>query len=106
MPLSRRYYPEHAPGERCLYGMDFSYVIPPGVGIAQATLKMFTNVAVPQDVTLDWNITGPGIVRGRTIYITLQGGVEGTDYQLRWSATDTDGNIWPRTALLLCAQTS
>ena len=33
-------------------------------------------------------------------------GVDGKDYQLRWSATDTSGNVFPRTALLLCAQTS
>jgi hypothetical protein len=104
MPLSRRYYPEHAPGEKAVYGMDFSYVIPPGVGIAGGSVVIFTN-AVPPQSTLDFQTLMAG-VRGRTIYATLSGGVEGRDYQVRWSVNDTDGNVWPRTALLLCAQTS
>ena len=32
MPLSRRYTPEHPPGEECNFGLHFSLVIPPGVG--------------------------------------------------------------------------
>jgi len=104
MPLSRRYTPEHAPGEQCDYGLDFSFVIPPGVGITTGDLAIFTNVANPVEST-DFTI-GPVTVQGRTIYANLSGGVAGTDYQLRWNATDTDGNSWPRTALVLCAQTS
>lgn len=105
MPLSRRYTPEFAPGESCTIGLDYSYVIPPGVGIAAGELKIFTNVAVPVDVTANWTV-GEVTVRGRTMYAAVSGGVEGTDYQFRWQATDTAGNIWPRTALCLCAQTS
>jgi|SRR5215471_9460788 len=104
MPLSRRYTPEHAPGEQCDYGLDFSFVIPPGVGITTGDLAIFTNVANPVE-SADFTI-GPVTVQGRTIYANLSGGVAGTDYQLRWNATDTDGNSWPRTALVLCAQTS
>jgi hypothetical protein len=104
MPLSRRYTPEFCPGESCMIGLDFSYVIPPGVGISAGALQIFTNVATPVAST-DFTV-GEVTVRGRALYASLSGGVDGTDYQLRWTATDTAGNIWPRTALLLCAQTS
>lgn len=105
MPLSRRYTPEKPPDESCLFGLDYSEVIPPGVGIASGTLSIMTNTVPPKDATADWTI-GAVTVRGRVIYARLSGGKEGTDYQLRWVATDTDGNIWPRTALQLVAQTS
>ena len=105
MPLSRRYTPEHPPGESCLFGMDYSFVLPPGIGISSGTLEIWKNtnpaVAAPSDFTVE------GVQnRGRALYCRVSGGVEGTDYQLRWSATDTEGNVWPRTALVLCAQTS
>jgi hypothetical protein len=45
-------------------------------------------------------------VRGRALYAMLAGGVAGTDYQLKFTAVDTAGNTWPRTALVLCADTS
>lgn len=105
MPLSRRYTPEHPPGEGCNFGLDFSPLIPPGVGVASATLSIFTNTAVPLAADTDW-IKGPVNIRGRQVYCNLAGGINGNDYQLRWTATDTDGNIWPRTTLVLCAQTS
>ena len=104
MPVSRRYTPEHGPGESCVYGYDFSFIVPRGVGLLSGVLKIFTNTADPQPST-DLGV-GPVQVEGRTVYATVGGGAEGTDYQLRWSVTDTDGNVWPRTALVLCAQTS
>ena len=104
MPLSRRYTPEHGPGEKSNYGYDFSFIIPVGVGISTGTLAVYTNVATPA-VSNDFTI-GPVTVSGRALYANLAGGVSGTDYQLRWSATDTDGNIWPRVGLVLCAPTS
>ena len=104
MPLSRRYSPEFPPGEQSVVGMDFSFLVPPGVGLASGALTVWNNVASPVEVT-DFTI-GPVSVRGRAVYATLSGGVAGRDYQLRWVATDTAGNVWPRTALLLCAQTS
>ena len=104
MPLSRRYSPEHAPGESCTFGMDYSFVIPPGVGLASGAVTIWTNVATPVEDG-SWTI-GAVSVLGRVLYASLTGGVEGTDYQIRWVATDTDGNAWPRTALCLCAQTS
>ena len=105
MPISRRYSPEFAPGESSIIGLSFDYVIPKGVGVGSGSLKIFTNVASPVDVTASFTV-GPVTIAGRTLYAAVSGGVDGTDYQLRWSATDSDGNVWPRTALLLCAQTS
>lgn len=104
MPVSRRYTPEHPPGESCLFGLDFSPLIPPGIGIASGVLKVETNV-VPPAPSSDFTV-GPVQVRDRTLYATLTGGTSGVDYRLTWTATDTAGNIWPRTALLLCAPTS
>ena len=105
MPLSRRYTPEFYPGESCTIGLDYSFVIPVGVGIAEADLEIWTNTANPQDADADFEI-GPVSWRGRVVYADISGGVEGRDYQLRWVATDTEGNVWPRTAMMLCAQTS
>ena len=105
MPLSRRFSPEHPPGESCRFGVDFSFVLPVGVGIEQGTLQVLTNTAAPVDASTDWTI-GPVTVRERALYAMLSGGVSGTDYQLVFTATDTAGNTWPRTALVLCAPTS
>ena len=105
MPLSRRYTPEHPPGESCLFGLDFSTILPVGVGLKSGTVQVQTNTATPADASADW-VIGPVGVRGRAIYANLSGGVAGTDYQLRWTAVDTLGNRWPRTALVLCADTS
>ena len=105
MPLTRRYTPEHPPGESCLFGLDYSFVIPPGVGISEGSLSIFTNVVPPVAADADWT-KGAVTIRGRAVYAQLSGGVEGKDYQLRWSCTDTAGNVWPRTTLVLCAQTS
>jgi hypothetical protein len=105
MPLSRRYTPEFPPGESSVIGYDFSFVIPPGVGIERGVLTILTNSATPQPADADFTI-GPIQVRGRAIYCTLTGGVLGADYQLHWTAFDTLGNEWPRTGLLLCAYTS
>jgi hypothetical protein len=105
MPLSRRYRPEHPPGESCSFGLDYSFIIPVGVGIEQGTITIQTNAAEPVAADGDWQI-GAVSVRGRAIYATLAGGVPGVDYQLVWTAVDTQGNVWPRTCLVLCADTS
>lgn len=105
MPLSRRYSPEHPPGESCAFGLDFSPIIPVGVGLSSGALAIFTNTAAPVDASADWTI-GAVTVQGRALYAVLSGGVAGTDYKLLWTATDTMGNIWPRSCLVLCAETS
>jgi hypothetical protein len=105
MPISRRYSPEAAPGETCVYGLDFAPVIPPGVGIAAGKLSIFTNVSPPAAADADWTASAVTWI-DRTLYATLSGGKTGTDYILTWTATDTQGNIWPRSSLLLVAPTS
>jgi len=106
MPLSRRYSPEIAPGEACNIGLDYSPLIPPGIGISSGTLTLWTNSATPSpssDMTI-----GTVTVAGRTVYARINAldVALGKDYQLRWVAIDTAGNVWPRTCLLLCAHTS
>lgn len=105
MPLSRRYTPEKPPEETCFFGMDYSFLIPPGVGIARGSVSVWTNTPGDVQPSADWSV-GPVQVEGRTVFAQLSGGIEGTDYQIRWVVTDTMGNTWPRTALVLCAQTS
>lgn len=105
MPISRRYTPAWAPGEAAIIGMDFSFVIPPGVGIVSGILHFFNNLANPVLADADFTI-GAVTVLGRVLYAPISGGHEGTDYRVQWTATDTSGAIWPRTALMLCAPTS
>lgn len=115
MPLSRRYTPEWAPGERSIIGMDFSSVIPPGVGIVSGNLAILANSADLPIAQSDF--TGPpdpnnpttaflATVHDRSVYVQMAGGVSGRDYQLYWAVTDTNGNFLRRTALMLCAPTS
>lgn len=106
MPLSRRYTPEIAPGESSIFGMDFSTVVPPGVGLSSGSLALQTNTAPPAATS---NLTAGAVsVHDRMLYakVTAAAGAAGSDFQLLWTATDTDGNVWPRTALVLCAPTS
>jgi hypothetical protein len=105
MPLTRRYTPEHPPGESCNFGLDYSFVLPKGVGITAGSLSIWSNTVAPAPADSDWT-AGPVAIQGRVIYATLTGGIEGKDYQLRWNCTDSRGNTWPRTTLVLCAQTS
>jgi hypothetical protein len=105
MPVTRRYTPEHPPGENCSFGIDMSFVIPVGASIESGTLAIQTNTANPVDASADWTI-GAVQVRGRAVYAMLAGGVSGTDYQLVWTVLDTQGNTWVRTCLVLCAPTS
>lgn len=102
---AKRYYPDHPSTELCYFGMDLSAVVPPGVGLVSGELAIFTNVANPVAADGDWTV-GTVEVHGRSIYALLTGGVLGTDYQLRWTATDSVGSVWPRMALILCAETS
>jgi hypothetical protein len=108
MPLSRRYSPELAPGETSVFGMDFSMVIPPGVGIARGVLFIYNAADGPAAGAADDVTAGAVTVQDRTLYATVTSvaGAAGIDYGLIWTATDTDGNVWPRTALVLCAPTS
>lgn len=104
MPLTRRYSPEHPPNENCLFGMDFSFVLAPGAAIVSGQLDILVNEAPPV-ATTDWT-AGDVQIEGSFVYARLTGGIEGVDYQIRWTITDSDGNTFQRTALVLCALTS
>jgi hypothetical protein len=105
MSITRRYTPNFAPGEASIIGMDFSYVIPPGVGIVSGSLHFFNNLSVPVAADSDFDI-GTVLILGRVLYAAISGGSIGKDYQVVWTAVDTTGAIWPRTALMGCAPTS
>jgi hypothetical protein len=85
--------------------MDYSFLVPPLVGLASGSVEIWTNTPGDVQPSFDWTV-GPVLIEGRTVYAELSGGIEGTDYQIRWIVTDTDGNVWPRTGLVLCSQTS
>ena len=102
--VNGRYRPPHPLTEACEFGISYDYVLPAIVSLASGTLTIATNTVPPKPST-DWTI-GTVEVRGRSLYATLTGGVDGTDYQLNWVAVDTEANTWPRTALCLCAATS
>ena len=117
MPLSRRYTPSHHPGDLVSIGLDFSTVLPVGVGIQEPgvdaqdppdgtpRLEILANFNPPADASADWTI-GDVLVSGRAVYTVIAGGQDGVDYLLRWTITDTLGNVWTRTALMQCAVTS
>jgi hypothetical protein len=105
MPLSRRYTPEKPPSETSIFGMDFSAIIPPSVGIISGALDILHNTVPATEASSEWTV-GAVTVRGRVLYASLGGGVNGTDYQLVWTAQDTQGNVWPRVGLCLVAETS
>lgn len=101
MPLSRRYQPEHDAFDACYFGMDFSPIIPPGVGITNVLLHFFTNVVESQLADADFTILDGPTWSGRIAYAKITGGKYGTDYQLQWTVVDTEGTVWNRVALVL-----
>ena len=104
MSINNRYYQPHPAGQSLVYGMDFSNILPPGVTIAQGTV-LFQYNTVPPTTAVDISAAGLPI-EGRRLYATITGGTAGRDYRLNWQGTDSLGNIWNRTVLLLCASTS
>lgn len=103
MALGNRYFPPHPPGESCRFFLDYSPILPLGVVISDGDLDIVTNTN-PVQAQSDWT-QGDIEIFGRRVYCQCSGGVEGTDYQLRWTVTDSLGNTWPRTTLVLCAET-
>jgi hypothetical protein len=108
MPISRRYTPELAPGETSVFGMSFEYVIPKGIGIVSGSLEIYNVADGVAAGPADAVTAGAVSVQGRLLYATVTAtqGADGIDYGLIWFARDTDGNIWPRTGVVLCAYTS
>jgi hypothetical protein len=120
MPVTRRYIPAKPFDEVSVFGMDYSFILPKGVGITRGTLEIWTNSNPPYPADQDWDFfpnpaTRQGweqgllavvLVRDRTLYCKLGGGVDGVDYLFVWTAYDTEGNVWPRSAAVLVADTS
>ena len=110
MPLTRRYQPTHPEGDTVLIGIDFATVLAPGAALRDPDLAFWINWpgdVVPADA--DWEIdplVGVQVAGRRRLLTRISGGVSGIDYQLRWSASDTLGNFWTRTALLLVGDTA
>jgi hypothetical protein len=96
---SIRYSPPWAPGDFNAIGIDMSLVIPAGIGIQDALFEVLTNSA-------DFAVSPDPSIEERSVYVTMAGGVSGTDYQLKWTVSDSQGFLWHRTGLLLCALTS
>lgn len=104
MALSQRYKPSHPAGSSVTYGVDFSFILPPGVGVTMPAVQIQTNT-VPPGLASGISTSGGGYA-GRRLWIVITGGVSGTDYIVTWSFSDTQGNAWVRSFLLLCAPTS
>ena len=98
-----RFHPPHAPGQSNIYAIDYANILPPGAGLTSGAISIVTNTN-PVQPTSDFS-TEPVIAQGRRLYCAIAGGTGGTDYQLRFVATDSTQAVWPRTFLLLCAQT-
>ena len=79
-------------------------MLPAGAVITTATLTILLNQS-PTLPTSDFT-QQPVQIDGRQVWCTITGGVPGTDYQCRWTITDSLQNNWIRTATLLCAETS
>jgi hypothetical protein len=103
MSLGNRYLPSHPAGASHTYSFDYSTILPAGTIITAASLAILLNTSPPQ-ASADFTV-GEVEKRGRRVYCRLQGGRAATDYRLEWLATDSLGNTWPRTSLLLCAAT-
>ena len=74
------------------------------MALASATVTVVLNLD-PVQATQAFGISDPEI-DGRRCFATLDGGSQGVDYQIRWTAADTSGQTWNRTVLLQCAETS
>lgn len=104
MAVSQRYKPSHPAGQSAVYAIDFSNILPPGIGLSNPAVQIQTNTVPPGLAT---GITPSlGGFRGRQAWITITGGVSGTDYLINWTIVDSQQNTWVVTALLLCAATS
>ena len=104
MAISQR-YSSQAPADATWFGMDFSHVIPVGVGITSATLLIQTNTN-PPNAQSDWTTDAQPTVIGRQVWSTCSGGAVGTDYQFIWTVTTNHSQTYHRAALCRCEPTS
>src|SRR5262245_55922299 len=107
MAISRRYRPEISAADINVFGYDFSPIIPPGVGLVEGSLQFNYNTNPPTAAAGELT-AGPVSWYDRTLYatVTAQPNAFGKDFQLVWTAFDSQGNVWHRTGLVLCAFTS
>ena len=105
MSLNNRYMPSHAVGDSCLYALDFSNILPLGVGFEGSVGFEVEYNTVPPTGQSDFTV-GPPYFVGRRIYAQLSGGASAKDYRLTFTGGDSLGNTWSRSALLLCSATS
>lgn len=104
MAVSQRYQPSHPAGQSAIYAVDFSNILPPGVGLTMPAIQFFTNT-VPPGIATGITSSGGGF-RGRMAWMNITGGQAGQDYLVQWTLIDSQNNTWIMTALLLCAATS
>lgn len=104
MAVSGRYQPSHPAGQSAVYAVDFSAMLPPGIGLTMPAIQIQTNT-VPPGLASGITTSGGGFA-GRRVWITITGGTNGQDYLITWTVSDTTGNLWVRTFTLLCARTS
>lgn len=103
MAITRRYQPSWPSDESAWIGIDYAEVIPPGVILTAGTLII---AGITPPFAQDNFTLGPVTLIGRQAWCLISGGMTGIDYQCRWLCADSNGQIWSRVALLLCADTS
>jgi hypothetical protein len=105
----RRYYPSHAT-EKTMYGIDFSTLLPLGVGITDAWVTVYKNLnpwvwvndTYGTTSTPDELAVSDLLIRGRRVYVAVWNGVPGTDYVILWNISDTLTNDWQQATYVLC----
>lgn len=103
MSLSRRYSPEWSPGDNCFIGMDFSYVLPPGVGIAQGAIDFLTqggDSPIPTPRMEIWTNTNPPVAAPEAWIVDPRYGVFAqTEPGWYWIKDETTGQaVWRQLA--------
>jgi len=114
-----RYRPFHTT-DNAFFSMDWSPILPPGLGIVSTMLTVVRNtnptqpapevaVSLPAEGNALWDEAlwdegqwGSMGIEGRITSARCSGGNAGTDYQFRWAIVDSADNTWGETAFALC----
>lgn len=103
MPVILRWTEKDA-AEICVVSLDFTPALAVGETVVSATAAVFTNTSPPVAST-DIAVLGMS-VSGNVAAARISGGVAGTDYLVKITATTSQSNVLPRAAQLLCGVTS